>query len=147
MANAQQLQKRGTFSGKFAFYDHNVTVIPIEQDRMLYHAIGQGPFLNDGGSGFLHLAVVSCPGRGLIDKGKLEFSGYCLATDKDGDKAALRWSCTDSGGRCAGGFEWIAGTGKYAGIRGRSSFTAAGLGQAATGPVGYAEWKGEWELP
>ena len=54
---------------------HNVTVIPIEQDRLLYHAVGQGPFFNDAGSGFLHLAVVSCPGRGLVDKGRLEFSG------------------------------------------------------------------------
>jgi hypothetical protein len=23
---------------------HNVTVIPIEQDRLLNHAVGQGPF-------------------------------------------------------------------------------------------------------
>jgi hypothetical protein len=39
------------------------------------------------------------------------------------------------------------GTAKYNGIKGHNSFDAGGLGQAATGPVGYANWKGEWELP
>jgi hypothetical protein len=142
-----QLAKRGTYSGKFAYYDHNVTVIPIEQDRLLYTGTGQGAFLNDAGGGFLHLAVVSCPGRGLVDKGRLEFGGYCMATDKDGDKAVLKWSCTDGGGRCTGSFDWVLGTGKYAGIKGRSSFDAGPLGQAASGPVGYANWRGDWELP
>lgn len=146
-AYAQQLGKRGSYSGKFAYYDHNVTVLPIEEGRLLYQGIGQGPFFNDAGSGFLHLAVVACPGRGLVDKGRLEFSGYCAATDKDGDKAVLKWSCTDNAGRCAGNFDWIGGTGKYTGIKGRNVFDAGALGQAATGPVGFANWKGEWELP
>ena len=107
----------------------------------------RGPFINDAGNGFLHMAVVVCPGRGFIDNGRVEFSGYCSATDKDGDKAVLKWSCAATNGPCAGAFDFIAGTGKYQGIRGRASFEAVGLGQAATGPVGYANWKGDYELP
>jgi hypothetical protein len=141
-----QLAKRGTYSGKFAFFDDNATVVPIRDKQLIYHAVGQGPFINDAGSGFLHMTVVTCPGRGFIDDGAVEFSGYCSATDKDGDKAVLRWSCTARNAPCAGAFEWIAGTGKYLGIKGRASFEAHGLGQAATGPVGYAVWKGEYEL-
>jgi hypothetical protein len=142
-----QLAKRGSFSGKFAFFDDNATVVPIQDKQLMYHAVGQGPFMNDAGNGFLHMAVVVCPGRGFIDNGRVEFSGYCSATDKDGDKAVLKWSCAATNAPCAGAFDFIAGTGKYQGIRGRASFEAVGLGQAATGPVGYANWKGDYELP
>lgn len=111
------------------------------------HGVGQGPFFNDAGSGFLHHAIVVCPGRGYIDKGMLSFSGYCTATDKDGDKAVMEWRCERTSPRCVGTAEWIGGTGKYAGMTGRTHFDAGGLGQASTGPVGYADWKGEWRLP
>lgn len=128
-------------------YDHKPVVIAIQQDCLIHQGIGQRPFLNDAGSGFPHLAVVSCPGRGLVDRGRLEFSGYRAATDRDVDKAVLKWSSTDSGGRCAGSLEWIEGTGTYNGLRGCNTFDAGALGQGATGPVGYANWKGEWNLP
>jgi hypothetical protein len=97
--HAQQLQKRGTYSGKFAFFDDNGTATTIDKDRLIWHAIGQGLFFNDAGSGFLHEAIVVCPGRGLIDKGVVSFSGYCTATDKDGDNAVLEWRCEKSSGR------------------------------------------------
>ena len=87
-----QLAKRGGFSGKFAFFDDNATVVPIQDKQLMYHAVGQGPFINDAGNGFLHMAVVVCPGRGFIDNGRVEFSGYCSATaaHRSLDQAAAR---------------------------------------------------------
>ena len=82
-----------------------------------------------------------------LQKDHFSFSGYCTATDKDSDKALLKWTCSRDGDRCVGTFDWIGGTGKYAGMRGRSRFDGGALGQGPLGPIGDANWKGEWELP
>jgi len=142
-----QLAKSGTYSGVFGFYEQPWTAVPIDKERLIISSMPQGPFINDQGSGFLHLASVVCVGQGIVEQGKFAFNGHCTATDKDGDKAALAWRCAESGGRCVGTFDWVGGTGKYTGIKGHSQFHGGGIGQGAPGPIGYAVWKGEWQLP
>ncbi len=145
-SGAVDLPKRGTYSGKYSWSEH-VTVVPVEKDYMFTDAVSQGLFFNAAGSGFLHAAVVSCTSQGVIQNDQFSFSGNCTATDKDGDRALLKWACTRGGDRCVGTFDWIGGTGKYVGIRGRSQFDGGQIGQGPLGAIGDANWKGEWQLP
>jgi hypothetical protein len=145
-ADAQTLAKRGSYAGKFSWSEH-ATVVPVEKDHMYTDAVNQGQFLNAAGSGFLHGAVVVCTSQGAIHNDQFEFSGRCAATDKDGDKALLKWACSRGGDRCTGTFEWTGGTGKYVGMRGGSQFDGGVIGQGPLGTIGDSNWKGEWELP
>jgi len=145
-ADAQPLAKRGSYAGKFIWAEH-ATVVPIEKDHMYTDAIHQGEFLNAAASGFLHGAAVVCTSQGHIQNDQFEFSGRCVATDKDGDKALLKWTCSRGGDRCVGTFDWNGGTGKYTGMRGRSQFDGGVIGQGPLGSIGDSNWKGEWELP
>ncbi len=69
------------------------------------------------------------------------------ARERDGDQISLLWKCTDcDGGK--GEFHWTNGTGKYAGIKGRSTFIQTNAGPPDRPVItGFSAWKGEWELP
>jgi hypothetical protein len=112
-----------------------------------YRCGAPGEFLNSVGSGFLHGAAVVCTSQSRIQSDEFEFSRRCVATDEEGDKALLKWACSRGGDRCVGTFDWNGGTGKYAGMRGRSQFDGGVIGQGPLGSIGDANWKGEWELP
>jgi hypothetical protein len=141
-----QLPKRGTYSGLFGWH-FTGTFVEVEKEHSIWNGHEEGPFFNDAGSGFLHLGVVICTDTGEANRGEIVLAnGYCTVTDKDGDKAFLEWRCKGAP-RCTGTFDWKAGSGKYLGIKGHNSFHGGVIGQAATGPVGYSFWKGEWELP
>jgi len=146
VACGEPVAKRGNYAGKYSFSEH-VTVVPVEKDFMFTDAANQGLFSNAAGSGFLHGATIACTSQGIIQNDQFSFSGNCAATDKDGDKAVLKWACAKSGDRCVGTFDWIGGTGKYVGMRGRSQFDGGVVGQGPLGAIGDANWKGVWELP
>src|SRR5207253_7788020 len=60
--------------------------------------------------------------------------GYCIATDRDGDKAFLVFKCTaQPGARCEGDFQWTGGTGKYVGLRGNNSFNGGPIPKTTSG--------------
>jgi hypothetical protein len=148
---ADQLPKSGTYSGRYSFSEH-ANVVPVEKDYLFTDAVNQGTFFNTQGGGFLHLATGACTSQGVIQNGQFAFSGYCAMTDKDNDKALLKWSCnngsaTKRSDRCEGTFDWIGGTGKYVGLRGHSVFDGAVTAQGPLGSIGDANWKGEWQLP
>jgi len=143
---AEPLAKRGTYSGKYV-WSERATAVPVEKSYLFTDAVNQGLFFNAAGSGFLHAAVVICTSQGTVQGEQFSFAGNCVATDKEGDKASLKWACSRGGDRCVGTFDWIGGTGKYAGLRGHSQFDGGQVGEGPLGPVGDANWKGEWQLP
>lgn len=145
-ANADQLPRRGSYAGKYTWTEQ-AKATEVDKGWMFTDAINQGVFINASGSGFLHGATVVCTSQGVIQDDQFRFSGNCAATDKDGDKAALKWACAKAGNRCAGSFEWISGTGKYVGLRGQSQFDGGVVGQGPLGPIEDSNWKGEWSLP
>src|SRR5262245_47428414 len=145
-AAAEQLAKRGTYSGKYVWSERGM-VVPVEKNYLFTNAVNQGLFYNAGGSGFLHAAVVVCTSQGMVQGEQFSFSGNCTATDKEGDKALLKWQCNRQGDRCGGTFDWVGGTGKYAGLRGGNQFDGGQMGEGPLGPVGDSNWKGEWQLP
>jgi len=143
-AEAQQLPKQGTYTSTFGWH-----VVPKvyegDKDRTVVAAEYTGLNLTDGGQPFLHQAAVVCPALAEVTKGVGKNQGYCIATDRDGDKAFLVFKCTaQPGARCEGDFQWTGGTGKYVGLRGNNSFNGGPIPKTMSG---YSAWKGEWQLP
>lgn len=119
-----QLAKQGTYAGKFGWYAIGKT-LEIKNDHLLFVGEFNGTAFNDTGSGFLHGTSFVCPGMNdILQWVSLASHGYCVVTDKDGDKAFLAWKghkMTESK-RVTGDYHWTGGTGKYAGITGNNTF-------------------------
>lgn len=145
-SNADPLARRGTYSGKF-MWTEQAKVVEVDKGWLYTDAVHQGIFLNSSGAGFLHGATAACTSQGTIQNDQFWFTGNCAATDRDGDKAVLKWACSKAGNRCAGTFDWVGGTGKYSGMKGQSQFDGGVLGQGPLGSIGDSNWKGEWSLP
>ena len=101
-----------------------------------------GTFFNEAGQGFLHGTSWVCPGVNDLTNGASTASqGYCVVTDKEGDKAFLVWK---GGKGFEGTYQWTGGTGKYTGLKGNNTFRGVPLPPTAQG---YGLLKGEWQLP
>jgi hypothetical protein len=71
-------------------------------------------------------------------------NGYGTTTDEAGDKMYWTWEGKNVGkGTWEGTWAYTTGTGKFAGIKGKGTFTS----YAAAPQQSYSDWKGELELP
>ena len=59
-ASAEQLTKRGTYSGVYGFYANTGETVSMGKDHAVWAGVSSGAFRNDAGSGFLHAAIVKC---------------------------------------------------------------------------------------
>jgi hypothetical protein len=150
-AEAQQPAKSGKYTGKFIY--HAVAGVgqtyELEKGHVFFLGPAHGVFLNDTGGGFLDKTEVLCPlVQDIVGGINIASHGYCINTDKDGDKAFLVWEAKDTAPGTGGGtFKWTGGTGKFVGLQGNNIFhyTAAdGIGKTGAGLV---VWEGEWRLP
>ncbi len=103
-------------------------------------------FFNDVANGFMDKSSVECPGVNDIVNGLSSGNhGYCIVTDKDGDKSFQVWKGKDTSPNVgAGDFQWTGGTGKYSGITGNGTYRYTGIG---TTPAYSVVWEGAWQLP
>ena len=93
---------------------------------------------NDAGSGFMHGTAWVCPGMNDLLKGvSLASQGYCIVTDKDGDKAFVAWKGRKETEPNKGGgdFQWTGGTGKYTGLKGRQRVHGRSRRRRGTGSL------------
>lgn len=117
-----------------------------EIDKGHFYWIGEftGTFISDKGKGGLfHHAGVKCPAHNDLNfpTGKSKAAGYCVITDKDGDKAYLSWSNEGDGTTGPGTFTYTGGTGKYTGISGTNKFVGVTEVNWSDGTAtGYATW-------
>jgi hypothetical protein len=117
-----------------------------EIDKGHYFWVGEftGTFFNDKGKGSLfHRAGVKCPAYNDLNfpTGKSKAGGFCVITDKDGDKAYLSWSNEGDGTTGPGTFTYTGGTGKYSGISGTNKFIGVTEVNWSDGTAtGYATW-------
>ena len=117
-----------------------------EIDKGHYYWVGEftGTFFNDKGKGSLfHHAGVKCPAQNDLNfpTGKGKGGGYCVITDKDGDKAYLSWSNEGDNTTGPGTFTYTGGTGKYTGISGTNKFVGVTEINWSDGTAtGYATW-------
>jgi hypothetical protein len=117
-----------------------------EIDKGHYFWVGEftGTFFSDKGKGGLfHHAGIKCPAYNDLNfpTGKGKAGGYCVITDKDGDKAYVTWSNEGDVGSAPGTFTYTGGTGKYTGISGNNKFVGVTEINWADGTAtGYATW-------
>jgi hypothetical protein len=143
---AADIDKKGHFTGTHTWYAVGKAA-EIEKNHWFWTGEFSGVFVNDAGSGFMHLASVACPGMNDIAADGTNFAhGYCTVTDGSGDAAYLAWKCKGrAGDQCVGDFHWTGGTGKYTGIKGNNKFIGHGI---ASTNSGYSFWTdANWELP
>ena len=143
-----QLAKSGKYTGKTAFNPAGGQSYELEKGHVFLLDMLPGLFLNDVAGGFIDQSEVKCPrATDIVDGRLINSHGYCIITDKDGDKAFLSWGGKDAAAPSTGGggtFKWTGGTGKYSGLQGNNTFSYASWGKAGAGVVA---WKGEWRLP
>ena len=140
-----QLSKQGKFRGMFGARGTGTTQ-EIEKGHVFFVGAFSGVFFNDVANGFMDKSSVECPGVNDIVNGlSIANHGYCIVTDKDGDKAFAVWKGQDTSPNVGGGnFQWTGGTGKYSGIKGNNTYRYTGIG---TTPAYSVVWEGEWQLP
>ena len=140
-----QLAKQGKYRGMFSAWSAGTTH-EIEKGHVFFVGAFSGVFFNDVANGFIDKNAVECPGVNDIVNGlSLANHGYCIVTDKDGDKAFQVWKGKDTSPNVGGGdFQWTGGTGKYSGIKGNGTYRYTGISNTP----GYSVvWEGEWQLP
>jgi hypothetical protein len=145
-AQAQQSVKSGKYTGKAAVNPAEGVeqIYELEKGHVFLLGLLKGVFFNDVADGFLDKTQVSCP-RVLDIVGGVPVAshGYCIITDRNGDKAFLVWQGNGTAdGR--GTFKWTGGTGKYSGLQGNNTFQFTGIGKTG---AGVSAWKGDWRLP
>jgi hypothetical protein len=147
-AAAQQPAKSGKYTGKFAVHLPGglEQIYELEKGHVFILGPAHGVFLNDVADGFLDKTEVVCP-RVLDVVGGIVTAahGYCIITDKDGDKAFFKWESKGTAARTGGGtFQWTGGTGKYSGLQGNNTYRFTGFGKTEAFVV---VWEGEWRSP
>jgi hypothetical protein len=147
---AAQPAKSGKYIGKAAFHLPGGVEQTYELEKGHVFVLGpaHGVFLNDVAGGFIDKTEVVCP-RVLDIVGGVPVAGhgYCIVTDKDGDKAFLVWQQQGKGtadGTGGGTFQWTGGTGKYSGLQGNNTFHYTAIGKT---PSFVVVWEGDWRLP
>jgi hypothetical protein len=142
-AAAQQPAKSGKYAGKYAGHLPGglEQTYELEKGHVFILGPNHGVFLNDVAGGFIDRTEIVCPRAIDIVGGEVTAAhGYCIVTDKDGDKAFLAWEGKDGGGT----FKWTGGTGKFSGLQGNNTFRFNGIGKTEAFIV---VWEGDWRLP
>ena len=144
-AMAQQPAKSGTYTGKWGPHAVGQTY-EVGKGHVFFVGTFYSVFFNDVAGGFLDKTEGTCPGvNDLVNGVSVAANGYCVMTDKDGDKAFFSWQGKGTGpGSYAGTFEWTGGTGKYSGIQGHNTWRGNGIGNTMAASI---VWEGEWRLP
>jgi hypothetical protein len=145
-AEAQQLAKSGNYVAKIGFSSAG-QAYELEKGHAFWVGVFHGVFFNDAGGGFLHNTLVTCPAANdIVNGASVAVHGYCIMTDKDGDRAFLVYHGKGvPSGSLGGTFEWTGGTGKYAGLQGNNTWhNSLFIGDSGSGSV---VWEGEWRLP
>jgi hypothetical protein len=144
-ATAQQSAKSGTYTGKYGPHAVGQTY-EIGKGHVFFVGMFHGVFYNDVAGGFIDKTEWTCPGVNDIVEGvSASNHGYCIGTDKDGDKVFFVWQGKGTvPGSGEGAFQWTGGSGKYSGIQGQNTFRFTGIGNTAAFSV---VWQGERRLP
>ena len=145
MTAEAQLPKQGEYRGTLGARGAG-TIHELEKGHIFFVGGFSGVFFNDVANGFIDRTSVECPGvNDIVDGLSIGNHGYCIVTDKDGDKAFVVWKGEDTRPNVGGGdFQWTGGTGKYSGIKGNNTYRYTGIGQT---PAYSVVWEGNWRLP
>jgi hypothetical protein len=125
VAAAEEFPKQGT--ANYTIYSVLVAsqkITPGKDNNFITRELN-GVIHNDDGKDLFNNMGIRCLSSSSTTNGDISARGACIAVDKDGDQLFTNF---ESKGRVAGGYggtdQFIGGTGKYAGITGKSDFAA-----------------------
>jgi hypothetical protein len=122
-AAAQQSAKRGPFGGKWGG-QWTGQAYELDKGHVFFLGAYNPVFFSDAPGGFLDKSAWTCAlVSGSVNGVHVADHGYCIATDKDGDKAfAVFQSKGTAPGSGANTGQFTGGTGKFSGLQGRYPF-------------------------
>jgi hypothetical protein len=145
-AAAQQSAKSGTLAGKWGGQSTG-QAYELDKGHVFLLGVFSPVFFNDVPGGFLDRSAWTCPlVSDSVNGVHVADHGYCIATDKDGDKAfAVFQSKGSAPGSGAGTGQFTGGTGKFSGLQGQYPFRFTLIGNT---PGSWVVTEGgEWRLP
>jgi hypothetical protein len=141
-ASAEDLPKQGSFAVTYTAAGTLSRAIDIGDGAKVVGMENRLIATNDAGQGLFHNATAECLGV----RGGDTRSGYCVFTDKDGDKFVEPWSIAPGAKKGTGTLG--PGTGKYKGIDGNLEFEVVTSLPAATGAYNFiGKKRGSYRLP
>ena len=120
-------------------------VSELEKGHVVIITNEKGVTITDDPSNPFHMTSVDC--TGMVEEfsdGTYKGNGYCINTDREGDKIVFRW--TFSSDMAGSRYEVAGGTGKFEGAKGEGTAT---ITEVSPGPQGrqVARWQGWAEYP
>lgn len=137
-----QAQRRVSGGGYALFVPHGAVSMEMPDGSTIERSASQGHTVADDPNNPLQLVSFDCNGLYITPAGGSAptwASGHCDGVDRDGHAYTLWWRGDANGG------EWgfIAGTGKFADVKGGGTYTPA-----AAWPDGktVTRWEGNWTM-
>lgn len=141
---AAEAGEKGRFKGHAALVvTKNETIKVKEQpEHVIYQMQEDGVMFNDAGSGLLDKARYQV--IYMSDTGGMVSGGYKTFTAADGSRVYAKFADTAANPPVyKGTWEFIGGSGKYAGIRGKGVWTYTSIAEG----VAWDVFEGDYELP
>lgn len=129
-------------SGYEAFRTNVWDVLELDEGHSLAWWRGEGVYFDDDPSAVDHMSTGECAGTyEFMPDESYTVTGFCTYTDRDGDKHFVKW--WEGSDMEEGRYEYIGGTGKYAGATGGGTY----VGEELTDTLSAFTTKGVMELP
>jgi hypothetical protein len=139
---AEDLPKQGSFAVTYSAAGTLTRTIDVADGTKVIANEARMIATNDTGQGIFHNATGECLGVRAGDSR----NGYCVFTDKDGDKFVEPWSIAP--GAKKGTATLGPGTGKYKGIEGNLEWEVVTSLPAASGTYNFiGKKRGSYRLP
>jgi hypothetical protein len=141
-ASAEDLPRQGSFAVTYSTAGTLTRTIDVADGTKVIANEARMIATNDTGQGIFHNATGDCIGV----RGGDTRNGYCVFTDKDGDKFVEPWSIAP--GAKKGTATLGPGTGKYKGIEGNLEWEVVTSLPAASGAYNFiGKKRGSYRLP
>ena len=139
---AEDLPKQGDFAVTYTAAGIDTHTIDVADGTKVGANIARLIATNDAGQGIFHNATAECVGV----RGGDARNGYCVFTDKDGDKFIEPWNIAPGAKKGTGSLGF--GTGKYKGITGNLEWEVVTSLPAAAGTYNFiGKKRGSYRLP
>ena len=141
-------------------WEANGQLYQIAVDKLQFIGTFEGIMYIEQGEGLLDTALFTCPSTQIIHvlSNQLEGHGFCTIESPTGDYVYAEFNCDGEPGSCTGTFTLTGGTGRLAGISGKSdmivrtALSGTAINEATGGTVSAAKGLAIWpemrfELP
>ncbi|WP_296804725.1 hypothetical protein [Thiocapsa sp.] len=133
-------------------WEANGQLFQIAVDKLQFIGTFEGVMYIEHGDGLLDAALFTCPSTQIIHvlSNQLNGQGYCTIESPTGDYVYAEFTCNGEPGSCTGQFTLTGGTGRLAGITGKSdmivrtALSGTAINEATGGTVSAAKGLAIW---